>query len=241
MLQATRGLVFHVSRYSDSSGIVSIFTENAGLQSCIVRSLFSRNSRIKPALFGHLSLLDLVIDNKPGRSLQYIKEVSLNRQFHEITDDMPRSSILLFITEVLYKSVKEEEANQSLFDFIEYSLQNLNDSNIPVGLFHLLFLVRLSEHLGIGPTHSLIAEGTHFDMLSGLIVKQNPGHSFVIVGDALKLLKDITLIDYPSLNNFNAPKLIRMELLNNLLDYFRIHLPDMSELKSVKVLHEIMS
>lgn len=240
MLQATRGLVFHVSRYSDSSGIVSIYTEKAGLQSCIVRSLFSRNAKIKPALFGHLSLLDLVIDNKPGRSLQYVREASLNRQFHEITDDMVRSSILLFINEILYKSVKEEEVNQSLFDFIEYSLQNLNDISIPVGSFHLLFLVRLSEHLGFGPTHSLIMEGSHFDLLTGLIVMQDPGHSYIISSDALKLVREISLMDYPSLVNFTAPKHLRMELLHNLLDYFRIHLPDMTELKSVKVLHEIM-
>lgn len=241
MLQATRGLVFHVSRYSDSSGIVRIFTEQTGLQSFIVRSLFSRNARIKPALFGHLTLLDLVVDNKPGRSLQYIREASLNRPFHEITDDMVRSSILLFINEVLYKSVREEEANQSLFDFIENSLQYLNDPDIPVNSFHLLFLVRLSEHLGFGTTHSLTGEGDHFDMLAGLPDVNDPGHSYVIMGESLKLLKEISLMDYPALLNLSAPRTVRLELLNSLLDFFRIHLPEMAELKSVKVLHEIMS
>lgn len=241
MLQTTRGLVLHVSRYSDSSAIVKIFTEQAGLQSFIVRSLFSRNARIKPALFGHLTLLDLVVDNKPGRSLQYIREASLNRPFHEITDDMVRSSILLFINEVLYKSVKEEEANQSLFDFIENSLHYLNDPAIPVNSFHLLFLVRLSEHLGFGPIHSLTGEGDYFDLLSGLADVNDPGHTYIISGEPLRLLKEISLMDYPGLVNFSAPRFVRLQLLNSMVDFFRIHLPEMTELKSVKILHEIMS
>lgn len=240
MLQSTRGLIFHVSRYSDSSGIVKIFTEDYGLQSFVVKSLFSRNAKIKPALFGHLSLIDLVFDHKPGHSLQYIREAALNRPFHEITDNMRRSSVLLFINEVLYKSVKEEEANRSLFEFIEYSLESLNDVAIPVQSFHLIFLIRLSEHLGFGPSGSLTSEGNYFDLLTGLPEANDPGHSYLITGETLELLRQLSLMDYPDLVDFNAPGIIRLDLLDKLLDFYRIHLPEMTEMKSVKVLHEIM-
>lgn len=240
MLQGTRGLVFHVSRYSDSSGIIKVFTEESGMQSFVIKSLFSRTAKIKPALFGHLALLDLVVDHKPGRSLQYIREATVNKAFHEITDDIARSSVLLFVNEVLYKAIREEESNLPLFEFIEYSLDSLNNLTIPVQSFHLLFLIRLSEHLGFDPTYSLMTEGEHFDMMSGVPEAIDPMHAFVISGEALRLLKQLSKIDYPSLDQVTAPREVRSELLDKLIDYYRIHLPEMSELKSVKILQEAL-
>lgn len=240
MLQQTRGFVFHIARYSESSGIIKIFTENTGIVSCVVKSLFSRNAKIKPALFGHLALLEILIDYKTGRNLQYIREATIARSFYNITDSMVRSSILLFMTEVLYKSVREEEANQSLFDFIGQSLEALNDTTIPVSNFHLLFLVRLSEQLGFGPVHSLSGSEEHFDLMTGQPEVRDPGHSYSISGESLKLLKELNLRDYTDLTDFKSQRNVRLDLLNRLTDFFRIHIPDMSELKSVKVLHEIM-
>ncbi|MGE5383800.1 MAG: DNA repair protein RecO [Omnitrophica WOR_2 bacterium] len=241
MLESTRGIVFHVTRYSESSGIIKIFTEESGLQTFIIKSLFSRSAKLKPALFGHLNILDLVIDNKPGRPLQYIRDASLNRAFHEITDSMPRSSILVFMNEVLYKAIREEEANFSLFQFIEYSLEALNDIQIPVQSFHLLFLIKLSEYLGFGPAGSLTSSGDHFDLLSGLPDANSPAHDFVINGQSLDLLRSLSLIDYSDLGKIVAPRQLRLDLLDKLIDFYRIHLPEMSELKSVKIFHEIMS
>lgn len=240
MLQATRGLVFHVSRYSDSSGIIKVFTEESGIQSFVIKSLFSRTAKIKPALFGHLALLDLVVDNKPGRSLNYIREATVNKAFHEITDNIARSSVLLFMNEVLYKAIREEESNLLLFEFIENSLEYLNDLTIPVQSFHLLFLIRLSEHLGFDPTYSLTTEGDHFDMLAGVPEAIDPMHAFVISGEALQLFKQLSQIEYASLGQITAKREIRAELLDKLIDYYRIHLPEMSELKSVKILQEAL-
>ncbi len=240
MLQQTRGFVLHIIRYSESSGIVKIFTENTGIVSCVVKSLFSKNARIRPALFGHLALLDLLIDNKPGRNLQYIREATIARSFYNISDSMLRSSILLFMTEVLYKSVKEEEANHSLFDFIEQSLDALNNTDIPVANFHLLFLIRLSEQLGFGPVHSLSGYEEHLDLITGLPEVKDPGHEYSISGESLRLLKELNLRDYTDLTDFKSPRNVRLDLLGKLTDFYRIHVPEMSELKSLKVLHEIM-
>lgn len=240
MLQGTRGLVFHVSRYSDSSGIIKVFTEESGIQSFVIKSLFSRTAKIKPALFGHLALLDLVIDHKPGRSLQYIREATVNKAFHEITDSIARSSVLLFMNEVLYKAIREEEANLSLFEFIEYSLESLNDLSIPVQSFHLLFLIRLSEHLGFDPSYSLSGEGEHFDMMAGVPEAIDPMHAFVISGEALAFLKQLSQIEYSALGTLSSGREIRAQLLDKLIDFYRIHLPEMSELKSIKILQEAL-
>lgn len=241
MLQSTRGFIFNVSRYSDSSGIIRIFTENEGNKSFVVRSLFSRTSRIKPGLFGHLSLLDLLIDYKPGRPLQYIKEASLIKPFFEINNNVLRSSVLLFINEILIKTVREEEANPVLFDFIEHTLDSLNDVNIPVAAFHLLFMIRLSDHLGFGTVHSLSGKGEHFDLLSGTSELREPEHSYFVSDKPLGLLKEISLMDYSDLKVLSSSRSVRLDLMNKLIDFYQIHIPDMTEIKSAGILHEIMS
>mgnify|MGYP000877092449 FL=1 len=240
MLQNSRGFVFHVARYSESSAIVKVFTEEWGMESYVIKSLYSRNARIKPALFGHLSLLTLVVDRKPGRSLNYIRDAVIPKTFYNITDSMLRSSILLFMNEVLYKSVKEEEANSTLFDFIEHSLDSLNSSEVEVNGFPLLFLIRLSEILGFGPVLSLAGNEEHFDMLTGQSVVRDPGHSYSVSGTSLLLLRNLSLIDYADLHTCIASRNVRLDLLNRLADFLSIHIPEMSRLKSIKVLHEIL-
>lgn len=241
MLQATRGIVFHVARYSDSSGVVKIYTENEGLLTFVVKSLFSRNARIKPALFGHLVMLDLVIDYKPGRAMQYIREASLVKPYHEISENVVRSSILLFINEVLYRTIHEEEPNPALFQFIASTLDALNNPAIPPGNFHLLFMVRLSELLGFGPTLSLATDGAYFDMLTGLAEEAAPRHSYSISGDILILLKQLSLTDYSGLITIVASQQLRRALLGQLMDYYKIHHPGLSNLKSVDILHEVLN
>ncbi len=241
MLQSTRGIVLNVSRYSDSSGIVRIYTEQEGLLTFVIKSLYSRNSRIRPALFGHLALLDLVIDHKPGRSLQYIREANVVKPYHEISDNIVRSTILLFVNEVLYRTIHEQEPNPSLFRFIIHTLDALADSAVPVGNFHLLFMIRLSELLGFGPTFSLAADGEYFDMLTGLAEEDDPRHSYSISGEMLKLLKELSLMDYPGLTAITTTHQVRTGLLGQLIDFYKIHHPGMSNLKSVSVLHEILN
>ncbi len=241
MLQSSRGFVFNVSRYSDTSGIIRIFTETEGIKSFVVKSLYSRTSKLKPALFGHLSLIDVLADYKPGRSLQYIREVSLNKPFFEITDNIVRSSVLLFINEVLLKTVREEEPNPMLFNFIEHTLDSLNNKEIPVSAFHLLFMIRLSDHLGFGTVHALTAEGEHFDLLSGTNEVNEPSHTYFVSDKAFELLKSISLMDYPDLKTLDCNKQVRLDLMNKLIDFYKIHIPDMHDIRSAKILHEIMS
>jgi DNA repair protein RecO (recombination protein O) len=241
MLQSTRGFVFNVTRYSDSSGVVRIFTEHEGVNSFLVKSLFTRTSRIKAALFGHLTFIDFLIDYKQGRSLQYIKEASLIKPYFEISNNAVRSSVLLFINELLIKSVREEESNPILFEFLEHTLDSLNDNDVPVTLFHLLFMVRLSDILGFGTINALTGEGEHFDLMSGTSEVNEPPHSYYVSAKPLELLKEISLLDYHDLKGINSSRSVRIELLDKLIDFYKIHIPDMSEIKSVSILHEIMS
>src|SRR4051812_33656990 len=128
MLHKTRGIVFHVTPYAESSVVAKIYTEQLGLQSYLVNGVRSKKAKIKSGLLQPLSLLDMVVYHKDRGGLQRIKELrqATGGQFSTIPFDVVKSSVVIFINEVLYKSVKEEEANPQLFDFIFHALQLLD-------------------------------------------------------------------------------------------------------------------
>ena len=241
MIQATRGIVFHTTRYSDTSAIVKIFTEESGLLSFLVKGLYSKKSKIRSAMFGHLSLLDLIIETREHKSLHYIREISVNRYSTDIQGSISRSAVILFINELLYKCVKEEESNRPLFGFISTSLHILDNREIPVQAFHLLFMLKLTRFLGFYPRLAKTDKGSYFDMEEGLFLDSEPMHRYFISGEPAAALEKLQLMDYPDLKDFTIDRMVRDELLDRLLDYYRLHLPEMGELKSLKVLQELLA
>ena len=57
----------------------------------------------------------------------------------------------MFISELLYKTLKEEEANPALFDFLINAIQLLDIKDEGIQNFHLVFLLHYMKYLGIYP------------------------------------------------------------------------------------------
>nr|MBC8458136.1 DNA repair protein RecO [Deltaproteobacteria bacterium] len=103
MLYKTRGIVLHSVKYSESSLIVKVYTEIFGLQSYLLKGIRSQKAKTKPALFQSLSLLDMVVYHKEKSSLHPVKEVRLAAPTHSISSDIRKSSIALFLAELIYR------------------------------------------------------------------------------------------------------------------------------------------
>ncbi len=241
MLDSTRGIVFHKTRYGDSGAVVKIYTEKFGLQSFIVRGLFSRKSNARAALFSHLSILDLVVDRKENKPLHYIREAGLHLNLTSLSTDIGRSSLVLFINELLYRCIKEEEPNPALFDFILTVLQILNEPDVSLRTFHLLFMIKLTRYLGFSPAISKIASGGVFDMEEGLFMTSEPMHAYFISGPPAAALEQLQSAGFHRLNEIAINSTVRDELLDRLLDYYRLHVPGLGEMKSVRVLQEVLA
>jgi DNA repair protein RecO (recombination protein O) len=241
MLHSTRGIVFHTTRYADTSAVVKIFTEEFGLMSFLVKGLYSRKSHLRSAMFGHLTLLDLVVDRREHKLLHFIREINVNSLLPDFRESMSRSAVLLYINEMLYKCVKEEECNRPLFEFILAALQQLGNKELPLQAFHLLFMLKLTRFLGFSPRLAKTDAGSYFDMEEGLFLDSEPLHRYFISGKPAAALEQLQSMDYQDLISFSIAIPVRDELLERLLDYYRLHIPDMGEMKSVKVLHELLA
>lgn len=209
--------------------------------SFLVKGLYSRKSALRAAMFGHLALLDLIIERREHKSMHFIKEVSLNRSVSDFKESMTRNAILLYINELLYKCIREEECNKPLFGFIVTAMHNLERQEISLQAFHLLFMLKLTGYLGFAPRLAKTDAGSFFDMEEGLFLDSEPLHRYYISGKPAAALEKLQVMDYDDLKDFRIPASVRNELLDRLLDYYRLHIPEMAEMKSVKVLQEILA
>ena len=88
--------------------------------------------------------------------------------------DISKISIALFIAEVLYKCIREEEKNKTLFDFLHTSIQLLDEDSSGNNIFHLLFMIKLSKHLGFYPHNFKNTQKSYFDLREGLFINEIP-------------------------------------------------------------------
>ncbi len=241
MLHKTRGIVFNKTKYSETSIIIKIYTEKFGLQSYIVRGVRKAKSKFSSALFDHLSLLDLVVYKREKSNLQNLKEVKRDYQFRTIHQDIIKSSILIFLNEILLKSIKEEESNPSLFNFISDSIKTLDNSEHPVN-FHIAFMIKLTRFLGFFPQNNYSGYNQHFNLQEG-IFQQNPLSDRNISVDLplSKTLSNLIKIPLGEHGHISISSAIRKEIISKLITYYELHLPGFKNIKSHHVLREVLS
>jgi len=148
MIFVTRAIVLNHLRYGDNSLVVNLYTECLGRQSVFVRNAYSKKSTERIALFQTLHLLETELHHRANRQMQRATNISICCPFQSIPFDPIKNCIALFIAEVLYKTLKEEEANHDLFNFLFHTIQALDLNEHGTANFHLVFLVHFSRYLG---------------------------------------------------------------------------------------------
>jgi DNA repair protein RecO (recombination protein O) len=221
MLHKTRGIVFRFIKYGDSSIIVTIFTELFGLQTYIVNGVRSKSARGKIALYQPLTLLDLVVYYKENASIKRIKEVRCLHPYQTLQTDIRKSSIAMFINEVLNKTVKEENHAHELFGFLMESLISLDDLKVSFENFHLIFLIKLSRYLGFG-AHRVN------DVMQGIFAGK----------EEEAWIEKLLNAEYSTFLTWTNAQ--RRTLLDILLRFYTIHIDSLGEIKSVQVLKEVV-
>jgi len=241
MLETTRGIVFHTARYSETSAVVVIYTEKFGLLSFIVKGIYSRKSNIRPAAFGPLSIIDLVIEKRNHASLHYIREIGAVQSLPTVAENLGKGAIVLFLNELLYRCIREEVPDSGLYHFLQNALDLLNRLETPSSNFHLLFMIRLSRLMGFAPRLTQAGAGGFFDMEEGLMLSAAPMHPYFIGGQAAKVFEQLMQMRFEQLHELTLTADLRNELLDRLLEYYRLHIPGLGELKSVRVLQELLA
>jgi DNA repair protein RecO (recombination protein O) len=240
MLHSTRGIVLHTVKYSETSVIAKIYTELFGLQSYLVRGIRKQRSKIRPVLLQHLTLVDLVVYHKEKSSLQTIKEIQIAYPYKSVPFDIRKSSLALFINELLYKSIKEEEANRKLFDFIWGSCVFLDETTKTIHYFHLWFMVHLTAFLGFIPQMNYSDKKKIFNMKEGIFQETPPGHEYFMDERSGAIFYRLFLLPTEEDTLFDIPLEERNIMVEKILLYYQVHLPGFTGLRSHHILHTVL-
>ena len=237
MVVKTKAIVISSLRYQEKSLIIKCFTEAAGLKSYFVRDAFSgKKSSQKTAYFQPLNILDIEATHKNKGTLEYFKEVKLAHPYHTISSDIIKSTLAIFISEVLHHSIKEEEKNELLYHFLETALLWL-DSHDEVANFHLILLLEVTKFLGFYPEKPA-NENAFFEMTEGVFIPQET-LSCLSARETLLLKRLMGLRFDNSGKAFHVSD--RHTLLKILLDYYAFHLDGFRRPNSLDVLKEVFS
>ncbi len=241
MLHKTRGIVFKVTDYSESSVIVQIFTEKFGLQSYLINGIKKPKSKIKLNSIQPLHLLDMIVYHKTSGNIQRVSELRHQPVFQSIPYDIVKSSLTLFLNEVLYKSLRQHEPDEVLFEFLFHAIEILDSLNSGLANFHLYFLLRLTRFLGFYPDNTYASPSAWFDLKAGNYSKAQPPHNLIVEPPFTAIWVNILHSNFDNLQNLHISGPDRKVLLEKIIMYYRLHIEGFGDVRSVGVLEEVLS
>jgi len=241
MLYKTRGIVLNSLPYNDAYAITLIYTEEFGRVSYLTSQSKSRKSKVPRSLFHPLAILDLEVEHQNLRDIQRIKEIKIHIPLIHILTDPVKSALGIFLAELISKVIREEQTNRPLFDFLLQSVQVLELTNVSPANFHLVFMIQLSRLLGFYPDATGYQKGMYFDMLNGIFSLNKPAHVDFLPPDESAVFYNLLRISYNNMPTFRFSGRERQKIIHRILDYYRLHLSDFPEIKSLEVLHDVFS
>lgn len=241
MLEKTRGIFLHAVKYSETSLIATIYTETYGRQSFMINGVRSKTSAVKAAVFQPLYLLELEIYFKAGREIHRLKNARIAYPYNTVPFDIRKSSQVMFLAEILYKCLREEESNRELFDFIYHSLTFLDLSDSGINNFHIWFLFKLTRFLGFNPSADDLQISNFFDLQSAHFVSREPVHNQFTDKQSTVLFSRLFEVDFSSIETLNYTQNERKLMLDKLLEFYRIHFDNLGEIKSLTIIREVLS
>lgn len=228
MLHKTKGIIINFIPYRETSIIAKVYTEEFGIQTYIENGVRSSRGKNRMALFQPTTLLDLVVYMNPKKDIQRISEIKSNHPYETLPYDIHKSSIALFIVEILHKTLKEEAENKPMFNFLEQTLIDLDKVKAGYENTHLQFLLNFAFYLGFAPqTAKEVGSQLRENAIPVLLSPEiESALNQLILGDNYIDLK--------------INRSLRNELLNILLSFYRLHVENLSEIKSMTVLREVL-
>jgi DNA repair protein RecO (recombination protein O) len=238
----TRAIILHATKYSETSLIVRAYTEQSGITSFIVGGVRGNGKkRFAAGLFQPLTLVELVASGKPGSSLPRITDIQLSPPLAMLHHDLIKGSIALFLSEVLNRSIKEEEPSTSLFAFLQNAVLMLDAEGRGVSRFHISFMVQLSRWLGFYPSGSYQKDTPFFDLQEGIFTNLKPNHAYYLEQQDAMALWLLMQTPFEQLSTICNGLIDNRRMLQLMVRYYELHVTQGRSILSHHVLSEVMA
>lgn len=239
MLTKTRAIVLHSVKYGDEKTIVDMLTADFGRLSFVCRLPKTQKGKLKKQFFQPLTMLSIELDYRQGGALQHLRDVRMTHPFSSIPFDAAKLSISLFVAEFLLHATRGEQQNEALFQYVEHSIEWLDGQSRSFANFHLVFMMRMSRFIGFFPNLEDYREGDCFDLRSGTFVAVKPSHADFVEAVEASRIGLLMRMGFESMHLFRLTRQERNRCAELILKYYRLHVPNFPELKSIGILKEL--
>ncbi len=245
MLLKTKGLVLRSVKYGETSLVVTMFTELAGIQSYLVNGVrtVSNKGTAKAAMFQPCAILDLVAYQNEFKNLQRLKEYKWAFLYQHILSDVRKNAVALFMIELLGKCLKQPEPHPDLFYFVEDALHHLDEANDKITAnFPLFFALHLAVFFGFRISEEFEGTPPYLDLQEGCFTSVQPQHQHYLMEKEASAVAHILKIMHPAeLDDLPLNQETRRRIIHAVELYYAFHVPDFGTMKTLPVLREILS
>lgn len=241
MLNKSRGIVLHTLKYNDTSLIAHILTETEGCVAFMINISHSKRAAVRYTLFQPLALLELEWEQRRPDEMCKPKSAHVSIPLVSIPFEPYKSAIAMFLAEFLRYALRAEPASANLFEYVYRSVEWLDTCEKGFANFHLVFLLRLTRFLGFFPDVQEATPGCYFDLQGCAFTQVRPPHNEFLQPEDAARLPVLLRMRYENMRFFKFSGAERNRFLSVINDFYRLHIPNFPELKSLSVLRDLFS
>ena len=239
MQEKLEGIVINVIKYNDKHNIAHIYTDKLGMLAFLVRQGTTHASRMRNAMFMPLSLIGFEARLQPGRELGTLHDVRRTAVLMSIYSDPMKNAVAMFVSELLSHTIQEQEQNMVLYSYIKSCILRLEESRTSIANFHICFLYQLGQFIGIQPDIDSYHEGYWFNMSEGVYTQHPHAGAKMLPPSQAQVLPLLSRMTFDNMHHFKFTREQRNEMLEIILNYYRLHHSTLGTLRSPDVLKQL--
>ena len=217
MVKVTELIVLHTTKFGEDSLVVHTLSKEYGRRGFLVRGAGKKSVM---TLFQPLSVLEAEIIESSRSKLFTAKNISLKHHLSGIRNSMFKNSMTMFMSEVLYRVVKDGAYEQGLFEWCEKDILLLDAIQTDFSNFHIRFLLELTVALGFSPESQ--------DLMP-------------FVGEHYPVVEKFMTLPFADSMLIPLNGAARNEIAEEILRYIEYHTESSVNVNSLKVLRELFA
>ena len=217
MTQNTELIVLHTTKFGENSLVVHTLSKDYGRRSFLVKGAGKKSMM---SLFLPLNVLEADILETNKSTLFTARHLTAKHPLLGIRNNMFKNSMTMFMSEVLYRVVKDGTYEQGLFEWCEKDILLLDAIQTDFSNFHIRFLLELTVALGFSPESQ--------DLMP-------------FVGEHYPVVEKFMTLPFADSMLIPLNGAARNEIAEEILRYIEYHTESSVNVNSLKVLRELFA
>ena len=217
MTSNTELIVLHTTKFGENSLVVHTLSKDYGRRSFLVKGAGKKSMM---SLFLPLNVLEADILETNKSTLFTARNLTAKHPLLGIRNNMFKNSMTMFMSEVLYRVVKDGAYEQGLFEWCEKDILLLDAIQTDFSNFHIRFLLELTVSLGFSPESQ--------DLMP-------------FVGEHYPVVEKFMTLPFADSMLIPLNGAARNEIAEEILRYIEYHTESSVNVNSLKVLRELFA